>query len=127
MSTSIEDRVEQSVESSLKRLKTDYLDCLLLHNPYEDREGTHRAWRAMESLVPHKVRSIGLSNADLDTLEDVYTRAPIRPAVVQNLCTQVAKGAEYPADWPPGLPLRETPFDRDVRAFRVSDGIVYQP
>ena len=123
----VEVQVEQSVASSLERLKTNYLDCLLLHNPYQNRDDTYRAWRAMEHFVPHTVRSIGISNVDLETLQGVHARAGIKPAVVQNLFTQIAKGTNYPTSWPPGLPCPVMPFDRDVRAFCNDNGIIYQP
>lgn len=50
----------KSVLLSMKRLKTDYLDLVLLHQPFND---TYAAWRALEDLyLEGKIRAIGVSN-----------------------------------------------------------------
>ena len=55
-----EEKAAQSIDESLKKLQTDYIDLLLIHQPFGDYYGTYRAMqKAYES---GKVRAIGLSN-----------------------------------------------------------------
>ncbi|KAF6842309.1 putative aldo/keto reductase [Colletotrichum musicola] len=61
-----------------------YLDCVLLHAPYPAYEDTLLAWRALESYVPHRIRTIGISNVDLDELRTLCDDASVKPVVVQN-------------------------------------------
>lgn len=58
-----------SVEESLKKLKTDYLDLCLLHQPFSDYYG---AYRALEDLYAEgKIKAIGVSNFYPDRLTDI--------------------------------------------------------
>ena len=69
------------IDKMLKRLDTDHLDLLLLHQSFGDYMG---AWRDMEKAVrAGKVRSIGISNFESDRLEKICEAAEIRPAVNQ--------------------------------------------
>ena len=71
------DACRKSVEESLKKLKTDYLDLLLLHQPFSDYYG---AWHALEDLYKEgTVRAIGVSNFYPDRLVDIASFANIRP------------------------------------------------
>ena len=75
------DACRKSVEESLKKLKTDYLDLLLLHQPFSDYYG---AWHALEDLYKEgTVRAIGVSNFYPDRLVDIASFANIRPMVNQ--------------------------------------------
>lgn len=59
-----------SVEESLRKLKTDYLDLCLLHQPFSDYYG---AYRALEELYAEgKIKAIGVSNFYLDRLTDIF-------------------------------------------------------
>lgn len=70
-----------SVLESLRKLKTDYLDLMLLHQPFADYYG---AWRALEDLYEEgKIRAIGVSNFYPDRLVDIASFARIRPMVNQ--------------------------------------------
>ena len=70
-----------SIETSLRKLKTDYLDLLLLHQPFSNYYG---AWRALEEAYEAgKVRAIGISNFYPDRVVDLATFARIRPMVNQ--------------------------------------------
>ena len=65
----------------LKRLDTDYIDLLLLHQPYNDYVG---AYKAMEKAQKEgKVKSIGLSNFYGKELDDILTKCTVKPAVNQ--------------------------------------------
>lgn len=71
-----------SVEESLRKLKTDYLDLCLLHQPFSDYYG---AYRALEELYAKgKIKAIGVSNFYPDRLTDIcmFDRKVI-PAVNQ--------------------------------------------
>ena len=71
-----------SVEESLRKLKTDYLDLCLLHQPFSDYYG---AYRALEELYAEgKIKAIGVSNFYPDRLTDIcmFDRKVI-PAVNQ--------------------------------------------
>ena len=62
-------KCKASVEESLKKLKTDYIDLVLLHQPFSDYYG---AYRALEELYEEgKIRAIGVSNFYPDRLADM--------------------------------------------------------
>lgn len=76
-----EQRAAASIDESLRKLKTDYIDLLLIHQPFGDYYGT---WRAMEAaLRAGKVRAIGVSNFYPDRFVDLAENAEIKPAVNQ--------------------------------------------
>lgn len=71
----------ESVFASLKKLKTDYIDLVLLHQPFADYYG---AWRALEDLYDQrKIRAIGISNFYPDRMVDICSFSRIRPMVNQ--------------------------------------------
>lgn len=75
------DACKKSVEESLKKLKTDYIDLMLLHQPFSDYYG---AWRALEDLYEEGIlRAIGVSNFYPDRLVDIASFARIAPMVNQ--------------------------------------------
>lgn len=76
------DQTLKSVEGSLKRLKLDYLDLLLVHWPV--REHFFDTWRAFEKLkADGKVKSIGVSNYTAAHLDLLATKAKEMPVVDQ--------------------------------------------
>lgn len=76
-----EKRAAASIDASLKKLGTDYVDLLLIHQPFGDYYGT---WRAMEEAYrAGKVRAIGVSNFYPDRLIDLCNFVDIKPAVNQ--------------------------------------------
>ena len=74
-------RYGKDIDATLERLGTDYVDLLLLHQPYGEYVS---AWRAMEEAVEAgKVRSIGLSNFSAAKVHEILDVARIVPAVLQ--------------------------------------------
>lgn len=70
-----------SFERSLQRLGMDYVDLLLIHQPYNDVYG---AWRAMEELQEQgKVQAIGISNFAVDRAVDLAEFNRVTPQVNQ--------------------------------------------
>jgi len=75
------ERAKKSIEESLKKLQLDYLDLLLIHQPFNDYYGTYRA---MEELYKEgKIRAIGVSNFYPDRLIDLIQFTEIVPAINQ--------------------------------------------
>ncbi len=72
---------KKSFENSMNRLKLDYLDMYLMHQPLGDVYGT---WRAMQDLYKEgRIRAIGISNFHPDRLIDLIVHNEIVPAVNQ--------------------------------------------
>lgn len=70
-----------SIEESLKKLKTNYIDLLLIHQPFGDYYGSYRAME--EAYKAGKVRAIGVSNFYPDRYIYIQHFAEIKPAVNQ--------------------------------------------
>jgi diketogulonate reductase-like aldo/keto reductase len=105
-------QVNQSFDSSLAHLHTDYVDSYVLHGPYSryslgaaDRE----VWAAMEALYrAGKTKMIGISNVTAQQVTQLCAEATVKPMVVQNRC-YAALG-----------------WDQEVREICRSHGIIYQ-
>lgn len=75
------EEAKKSVLKSMKKLRTDYLDLVLLHQPFADYYG---AYRALEDLYDEgKLRAIGVSNFYPDRLVDIASFSRIKPMVNQ--------------------------------------------
>lgn len=76
-----QEKAAASIDASLRNLRTDYIDLLLIHQPFGDYYGTYRAME--EAYQSGKVRAIGVSNFYPDRLIDICHFADITPAVNQ--------------------------------------------
>ncbi len=75
------EKTKASVEESLRKLQTDYLDLVLIHQCLSDYYG---AYRALEDLYDEgKIRAIGISNFSAERMADIATFNRIIPAVNQ--------------------------------------------
>lgn len=75
------EEAKKSVLESMRKLKTDYLDLVLLHQPFSDYYG---AYRALEDLYEEgKLRAIGVSNFYPDRLVDIASFSRVKPMVNQ--------------------------------------------
>ena len=72
---------KDSIDRSLQKLKTDYIDLLLIHQPFGDYYGTYRAME--EAYKAGKLRAIGVSNFYPDRLIDLCQFVEVTPAVNQ--------------------------------------------
>jgi diketogulonate reductase-like aldo/keto reductase len=107
---SLSEQVAQSFQISLNNLQTNYLDCLVLHSPLANQQHTMEVWQTMEAIFnAGGAKQLGISNCyELEQLEQLYRKAKIKPAVVQN---------RFYAD---------TQYDREIRAFCRQRQILYQ-
>jgi diketogulonate reductase-like aldo/keto reductase len=105
-------QVEQSFASSLEHLGVERLDAYLLHGPSVPvglAEEDWQAWTAMEGLHrAGRTRLIGVSNVNLDQLEELHANAAVKPAIVQNRC------------------FTRPQADGAVRSFCREQGILYE-
>lgn len=110
LSVPLAERVEQSVVVSLKNLKTDYLDSLVLHGPLKSWEDNVTVWRAIERVQKDgQTKQIGLSNCyDLVMFNRFLEMAEVKPAVLQNRF------------------YNDTGYDKELRSVCKEHSIYYQ-
>ena len=75
------EKAKRSIDESLRKLGTDYIDLMLLHQPFCDRYGAYRAME--EAYREGKLRAIGVSNFYPDHFIDLASNVEIVPAVNQ--------------------------------------------
>lgn len=89
ISNSGEGKAATSIDESLHKLDTDYVDLLLIHQAYGDVFGT---WRAMEKAYKEgKVRAIGVSNFQAGRFFDFAHFVDVKPMVNQLQCNVMAQ------------------------------------
>ena len=84
-----EEKAYKSIDESLRKLQTEYIDLLLIHQAYGDVFGT---WRAMEKAYREgKVRAIGVSNFQAARFFDFAHYVELKPMVNQLQCNALAQ------------------------------------
>ena len=75
------EKARTSIEGTLRRMQLDYIDLMLIHQPYND---IYAAWRVMQELQKEgKIRHIGVSNFPTDKLVDLATFGKALPVINQ--------------------------------------------
>lgn len=90
------ENAKKSLEESLKKLKSDYIDLVLIHQPFNDYYGTYRAME--EAYKEGWIRAIGVSNFYPDRLVDLCRFVDVKPAINQvetHVFQQQKKAHEY--------------------------------
>ena len=84
-----EEKAYKSIDESLRKLQTEYIDLLLIHQAYGDVFGT---WRAMEKAYREgKVHAIGVSNFQAGRFFDFAHYVELKPMVNQLQCNALAQ------------------------------------
>ena len=84
-----EEKAAKSIDESLRKLQTEYIDLLLIHQAYGDVFGT---WRAMEKAYrAGKVRAIGISNFQAGRFFDFAHYVDVKPMVNQLECNTLSQ------------------------------------
>lgn len=84
-----EEKAYKSIDESLRKLQTEYIDLLLIHQAYGDVFGT---WRAMEQAYREgKVRAIGVSNFQAGRFYDFAHYVEVKPMINQLQCNALAQ------------------------------------
>lgn len=117
-----EEKAAQSFEESLRRLQTDYVDLLLVHQPFGDYYGTYRVME--KALTEGRTRAIGVSNFYADRFHDLACHVNVVPAVDQLETNVFSQQREMRAllsqtdtkamAWGPMAQAKENFFDHEV-------------
>lgn len=75
------EKAKASIDESLRKLQTDYIDLMLIHQPFGDYYGTYRAME--EAYKAGKLRAIGVSNFYPDRFVDLAENVEVKPMVNQ--------------------------------------------
>ena len=110
-------KAAESIDASLRKLQTDYIDLLLIHQCFGDY---YNAYRAMEdALKAGKVRAIGVSNFYYDRFVDIAEMMEVKPAVNQievNVFAQQKPMQEFCANYDTHL-MAWGPFAEGMNGF----------
>ena len=85
------EKTKKSIESSLKKLQSDFIDMILIHWPeVEKSEDRINVWKALEESVnENKVKMIGVSNFCKNHLEHILNNCKIKPVINQIECNPI--------------------------------------
>ena len=112
VNTDFQIQVNQSFQSSLDHLNTNYIDSYILHGPvtsYGLVDSDLVVWKQMELLKNDgKIKYLGISNVNIDQLKELYNEAEIKPTFVQNRCFASSR------------------WDLDIRKYCNENNIIYQ-
>ena len=105
-----EEQIRQSLNVSLKNLKVDYIDSLVIHSPFPTMDETLQAWKTMEEFVDdNRVKQLGISNCyHFEFFKYLFEVSRIKPAVIQNRL------------------YSQSGYDKEIREFCLDKGILYQ-
>lgn len=116
------EKAKASIEQSLKKLRTEYIDLLLIHQPFGDYYGTYRAME--DAYKAGYLRAIGVSNFYPDRLVDLCHFVEVAPAVNQvetHVFQQQTQAREYmdkygvqPESWGPFAEGRKDFFNNKI-------------
>jgi len=118
------EKAKASIEESLRKLRTDYIDLFLLHQPYCDVYGAYRALE--EAYRAGKVRAIGVSNFYPARLMDIVRNSEIPPMVNQvesHIFHQRPKDLQIMADLKV-VPMAWSPFAQGKNGFFTNETLV---
>ncbi len=105
-------QVRQSFQSSLEHLQIDHIDSYVLHGPLDNfalAEEDLQVWQEMESIKNEgKTSYLGVSNVNIEQLQELFEGSKIKPTFVQNRCF-AAQG-----------------WDKQIREFCMKNKIFYQ-
>ena len=102
------DEVIAAVNQSLKNLKTDYIDIMLMHHPWDNNEEMLSVYKVLEEFVSKGIiKTIGVSNFSNDQLKFIIDNSKVLPAINQI--------ASYPGNW-----------QNDLITFNQANGVVVQ-
>lgn len=103
-------QIRQSLQTSLKNLKVDVIDSLVIHSPMPTMEETLEAWQVMEEFVDKGiVRQLGISNCyHFEFFKYLFEVSRIKPAVIQNRF------------------YAQSGYDLDIRQFCLEHAVLYQ-
>ena len=90
------EKAKASIDESLRKLQMEYIDLMLLHQPFCDRYGAYRALE--EAYREGKLRAIGVSNFYPDQLIDLASNVDVKPMVNQvetHVFDQQVEGQKY--------------------------------
>ncbi|MDY6972586.1 MAG: aldo/keto reductase [Thermodesulfobacteriota bacterium] len=106
----VESQVTQSFTTSLKNLRTGYVDSLVLHSPIAPYSDLMKVWEAMGTIQETGgTRQLGISNChNPELLRRLYADAKVKPAIVQNRFYQ------------------GTRYDIELRQWCFTHGVIYQ-